>query len=104
MKPHGKGQAAQLNYLLDAGGFVVKPDGTFAVDFARVRRGVTGSTREIMTIQAEGNYAKAGELGQRFRVVRDSKTKALLDKMNDIPIDIQLRFTHRGRICCGKVK
>ena len=29
---HGKGIAVQLNYLLDQGGFVVKPDGTFAVN------------------------------------------------------------------------
>ena len=28
---HGKGIALQLNYLLDNGGFVVNPDGTFAV-------------------------------------------------------------------------
>ena len=89
---HGKGQAVQLNYLLDAGGFVVKPDGTFAVDFARIKQGVAGLTREIMTMQAEGNYAKAKELGERLGVVRD-KTKALLDKMNDIPIDIEPRFT-----------
>ena len=29
---HGKGIAIQLNYLLDQGGFVVKDDGTFAVN------------------------------------------------------------------------
>ena len=29
---HGKGIAVQLNYLLDQGGFVVQPDGTFAVN------------------------------------------------------------------------
>jgi hypothetical protein len=89
---HGKGQAVQLNYLLDSGGFVIKPDGTFAVDFAKIKQGVAGLTREIMTMQAEGNYAKAKELGERLGVVRD-KTKALLDKMNGIPIDIEPRFT-----------
>ena len=29
---HGKGQAMQLNYLLDAGALLVRPDGTFAVN------------------------------------------------------------------------
>src|SRR3954466_4113983 len=56
---HGRGVAVQFNYLLDAGGFVAKPDGTFAVDLAKVKAGVAGLTRDIMTIQAEGNYAKA---------------------------------------------
>src|SRR5204863_1036490 len=37
---HGKGIAVQLNYLLDQGGFVVKPDGTFAVDPAKIKDGV----------------------------------------------------------------
>ena len=33
---HGRGIAVQLNYLLDAGAFMVLPDGTFAVDEARL--------------------------------------------------------------------
>ena len=37
---HGKGIAMQLNYLLDAGGFEVRPDGTFAVDHAKIGEGV----------------------------------------------------------------
>ncbi len=56
---HGRGQAIQLNYLLDQGGFTVSSDGTFAVNAAKIREGVTSLTREIMTLQAEGSYDKA---------------------------------------------
>ena len=28
---HGKGMALQFNYFLDKGGFIARPDGTFAV-------------------------------------------------------------------------
>ena len=56
---HGRGIALQLNYLLDQGAFVGRADGTFAVDDAKMRDAVTSLTREIMTIQAEGNYAEA---------------------------------------------
>src|SRR5207247_2167732 len=56
---HGKGIAVQLNYLIDQGAVTVKPSGTFAVNPAKIKDGVTGLTREIMTIQAEGSYAKA---------------------------------------------
>ncbi len=66
---HGKGIAMQLNYLLDQGG-VVRPDGTFAVDPVKIKEAVTGLTREIMTIQAEGDYAEAKALGDRLGVVR----------------------------------
>ena len=35
---HGRGIAVQLNYLLDQGGFLVRPDGTFAVDHGEGER------------------------------------------------------------------
>ena len=89
---HGLGIAIQLNYLLDAGAFSVRPDGTFAVNFGKVKQGVTGLTREIMTMQAQGNYAKAKELATRLGVVRPEVQRAL-DKLKDVPIDIEPRFT-----------
>ena len=89
---HGKGQAMQLNYLLDAGAFVVNKDGTFAVDPAKIKDGVSSLTREFMTIQAEGNYEKAKEMQTRLGVIRPEAQRAL-DKMTDIPIDIEPRFT-----------
>jgi Peptidase family M49 len=89
---HGKGIAVQLNYLLDQGGFVVKPDGTFAVEPGRIKEGVTALTREIMTIQAEGDYGKAKALGDRLGVVRPEVQRAL-DRLTDVPIDIEPRFT-----------
>jgi peptidase M49-like protein len=88
---HGKGIAVQLNYLLDQGGFVAKPDGTFAVDFAKVKDGVAGLTREIMTIQAEGDYAKSKAIGERLGVVRPPVQKAL-DALKAVPVDIEPRY------------
>ena len=52
---HGRGIAVQLNYLLDAGAFKVLPGGTFAVDEAKIADAVTALTRDIMTLEAEGN-------------------------------------------------
>ena len=45
-----------------------------------------------MTIQAEGNYEKAKELLKRLGVVRPEVQKAL-DKMGNIPVDIEPKFT-----------
>ena len=69
-----------------------KPDGTFAVNPAKIKEGVTGLTRDIMTIQAEGDYAKAKALGDRLGVVRPVVQKAL-DKLTAVPVDIEPRFT-----------
>jgi hypothetical protein len=89
---HGRGQAIQLNYLLDQGAFRVNGDGTFSVDAAKIRDGVTALTREIMTIQAEGAYDKAKGLIDRLGIVRPETTR-VLDRLTDVPVDIEPRFT-----------
>ena len=89
---HGKGIAVQLNYLLDQGGFAVAADGTFSVNHEKIKEGVAALSREIMTIQAEGDYAKAKALGDRLAVVRPPVRRAL-DRLADVPVDIEPRFT-----------
>jgi hypothetical protein len=89
---HGRGIAIQLNYLLDQGGITARSDGTFAVNTGRIKEGVTGLTRDIMTIQAEGDYEKAKALADRLGVVRPVVQKAL-DKLASVPVDIDPRFS-----------
>ena len=89
---HGRGIAIQLNYLLDAGAFKVRQDGTFTVDNTKIADAVTALTREIMTLQAEGNYAKAKEMIDRLGVVRPDVQK-VLDRLTGVPVDIEPRFT-----------
>jgi Peptidase family M49 len=88
---HGRGIAIQLNTLIDQRGVIVNADGTFKVNAERIKEGVAGLTRDIMTIQAEGDYAKAKALGERMGVVRPEVQKAL-DKLAAIPVDIEPQF------------
>jgi hypothetical protein len=92
---HGRGIAIQLNYLLDAGAFTVLPGGTFAVDEAKIGNAVTALTRDIMTLQAEGQYAKAKDLIDRLGVVRPPVQK-VLDRLTSVPVDIEPNFTSAG--------
>jgi len=92
---HGKGIAVQLNYLLDHGGFTMA-NGLFAVDPVTIKTAVEGLTREIMTIQAEGSYAKAKALGDTG-IVRPVVQQAL-DKLTSIPVDIEPRFTTAAQL------
>jgi hypothetical protein len=89
---HGLGMAVQFNYLLDHGAFVVNQAGTFAVNWDKIKAGVEGLTREIMSIQAEGNYEKAKELTAKLGVVRP-EVQAALDKLKSVPVDIEPKFT-----------
>lgn len=88
---HGRGQAIQLNYLLDQGGFRVNGDGTFSVDAAKIRESVTALTRDIMTLQAEGRYDRAKAMIETLGVVR-RPVQAIMDKLTEVPVDIEPRF------------
>ncbi len=89
---HGRGIAIQLNYFLDQGAFVVGPDGRFTVDEPKMSAAVTGLTREIMTLQAEGGYQKAKALIDRLGVVRP-EVQRVLDRLTAVPVDIEPKFT-----------
>ena len=90
--PTAAGVANPLRRNVDQGGFVVRPDGTFGVDPAKVKAAVTSLTREIMTIKAEGDYAKAIALRDRMGVIRPPVQKAL-DRLTTVPVDIEPQFT-----------
>lgn len=88
---HARGMAIQVNYLLDHGGFVSHGDGTFAVDFSKIRQAVTDLDREFLTIEATGDYARAQALMRKYVVIRPDVQKAL-DKMRAVPNDIRPEF------------
>lgn len=89
---HGRGQVLQLNYLLDKGAVIVNADGTFSVVEGRIRQAVADLTRDIMTIQALGDYKAAQELLKTMVTVRPA-VQAVLDRLKGVPVDIEPRFT-----------
>jgi hypothetical protein len=94
---HGRGLAIQINSLLDAGAVKVRQDGTFTVDQARIGDAITALTGEIMTLQAEGDYARAKALSERLGVVRP-EVQRVLDKLAGIPVDIEPKFTTAAQL------
>jgi hypothetical protein len=83
--------ALQLNYFLDNGGVMVAADGTFTVDAPRIRQNVVDLTRDIMTIQAVGDYAAAKQMIDKLVSIRPP-VQVVLDRLKDVPVDIEPRF------------
>ncbi len=88
---HGKGQALQLNYLLDKGAFTVGPGCHFDVDPAKVKDAVRDLTHDLMTLEAEGDKGKADALLGTLGLIRPD-TKCALDKLGKVPVDIEPKF------------
>jgi hypothetical protein len=88
---HGRGMAMQMSYLLEKGGFVARPDGTFAVDFDKIKGAVRDLDHELLTIEATGDYAAAKRMLDDLAVLRPPVQKALAG-LTDIPTDIEPIF------------
>jgi hypothetical protein len=84
---HGKGMALQFNYLMDKGAVAVNSDGTFAVNVAKMKPAVRDLTHDLMTVEAEGDYAAAKKMLDTLGVIRPVMQRAL-DGLKDLATDI----------------
>ncbi|KAG8643819.1 hypothetical protein MANES_11G069700v8 [Manihot esculenta] len=91
---HGKGQAVQFNWLFEKEAFVLHPDETFSVDFAKVEGAVESLSREILTIQAKGDKGAASLLLQKYcKMTQPLKLALLKLESIQVPVDIAPTFT-----------
>ncbi len=100
---HGRGVAIQLNYFLDHGGVVVAADGTFSVDPSKIKQNVVDLTRDLMTMQAVGDYNAAKQMIQMLGVIRP-QTQTVLDRLTSVPVDIEPRFATAEQLLAGQTR
>lgn len=88
---HGKGMAVQFNFFLDHGAFIQHSDGTFSVNVPRMKSAVAELDHDLLTIEAEGDYAGAKKLLDEMGVVRPALKRAL-ERLHEVPTDIEPIF------------
>jgi hypothetical protein len=89
---HGKGVAIQFNSFVDAGAIHYNGSTkTFSVDLEKMKQSVHTLTAEILTLQAEGSYAKAKTMIDTYAVIRPVM-KSALDALGNIPVDIEPQY------------
>jgi len=92
---HGKGMAMQFNYFSDKGAFVEHADGTFSVDVEKMKSAVRDLDHDLLTLEAEGDYAGARKMLDDLGVMRPNLSKAL-GRLEGIPTDIEPIFVTAG--------
>ncbi len=97
---HGKGMAIQVNYLLDKGAVTVNPDGTFGVDFSKIKDAVRDLAHDLLMVEANGDYAGAKKMLE-MAVIRPEYQKAL-DRLSGVPVDIRPIFVTANELTKGK--
>jgi len=92
---HGRGTAVQWNWLREKGAIMPKGDGTFTVDFAKMRSGIESLANELLMLQATGDYARAQRLLTKYGV-STPEIESTTAKLTDIPVDITPVFPAAG--------
>jgi hypothetical protein len=89
---HGKGVAMQFNYLYDEGAIKFNnATGTYSIEPTKIKDAVRKLTHDLLTLEAEGSYEKARAMLDKYGVIRPEMQKAL-DRLTDVPVDIEPRF------------
>jgi hypothetical protein len=92
---HGRGTAIQWNWLRERNAIVPQGDGTFSVDFAKMRDGVQSLATELLTLQALGDYERAQRLLAKYGM-STPEIESVTARLKDIPVDITPVFTAAG--------
>jgi len=97
---HAKGMAVQFNYFLDKGAFVSNSDGTFSVDISKMKDAVAGLDRELLTLEATGDYAGTKKLMSEMMMLRPEVQKAL-ERLKGVPTDIEPVFVTADKLAAA---
>ena len=95
---HGKGQAIQLNWIMENNGFVYNAETEyFQVDFENVEKGITSLTKTILEIQGSGNVEGAQALIDKYAKNWECTVNAL-KKLEEkkVAVDIEPYFEWVG--------
>lgn len=89
---HGGGNAIILNYLMEKGAVEFDPARErFRINYQKIGEAVRQLSREILMIQALGDYQGAQALIKKYRKIAP-ELQIALNKLNDIPVDIRPQF------------
>ena len=94
---HGKANLIQLNFLRESGAIVKTKDGKFAFDEKIFWTKVAELAKMLLTVEAEGDYAGAGKLMDKYSKMSD-EIKQVIDSLKDIPRDLDTSYELIGTI------
>ena len=89
---HGQANLVQFNWLWEKGALSFDEGaGTFSVDVPAMEGAVRSLATELLTLQAEGSYERAGEILAEYGRMRPEIERAVA-RLGDVPVDIRPRY------------
>lgn len=89
---HGRANMMRFNYFAEFGAFERDDSGHYRVVAERFSDAIDALSREILVMQGDGNYDKAGEMLEELGVIGE-ELQSDLDRIDDagIPVDVVFR-------------
>lgn len=89
---HGRANMMRFNYFQDFGAFERDQNGHYRVVPDRFSEAIDALSREILVMQGNGDYDKAGRMLEELGVIGD-ELQSDLDRIDEagIPVDVQFR-------------
>jgi len=89
---HGRANLVAFNYLLEGGAYRYHPgEKCFSVDLEKAPAVYEALAKEILMIQALGDYDRAKAFVDKYAKV-GAEIQGVLDSLKDIPVDIEPQF------------
>ncbi|MEJ2502007.1 MAG: peptidase, partial [Gemmatimonadota bacterium] len=92
---HGRANLIQFNWLWEKGAIAFDDEGMITADVPTMEAAVRSLATEILLIQAEGDYDRAGALLDQYGAVRP-EIEAAVARLRDVPVDIRPRYEVRA--------
>jgi len=83
---HGRAEMMEFNYLASQGA-IVKKNGRYAVEYAKMPDAISRLARELLEQEATGDRARAEAWFTKYDVMPPD-LRAALDSAKDVPVDI----------------
>lgn len=86
---HGKANMIRFNFFNEYEAFTKNEDGTYSVDFERMKEAMNALSEKILTLQGDGDYAGVAQLVNEKGTI-SSGLQSDLDRLEaqDIPVDV----------------
>ncbi|MCX7908559.1 MAG: peptidase [Ignavibacteria bacterium] len=88
---HGKANLIQLNFLEEKG-VITYNNGKIKINLTTFIPAIEELAKIVLTIQAEGDYSKAGELLEKYGKMKP-ETQKIIQSLKDIPRDIDTEYS-----------
>ncbi len=89
---HGKANLIQLNFLFEKGAITKNSNGKFVINENIFFDKCAELAKLVLTIEAEGNYKKAGELLEKYGKM-NKDIQSAIDKLKGIPRDLNTTYS-----------